>query len=108
MSTILTQGEVAVGQIVTIHHWQPREIDRVEGNMLTGVTTTTKMEQDGAWVGEIFVIKAIQQPFIKVVPLKETYYKTLTWDLRRCILMEIDKSFLDEDELKVLEKVGKK
>ena len=111
-SPVSSQGDVAPGQVVTIHHWLPKKVANpgsffpflVINQPLTD-TATTEEVADTSWVGEMYVVVAVQLPFVRVKPLESTYYKHLTWDLRRCVLMEIKEEFLSDEELQILLKI---
>ena len=115
-SPVSSMGDISVGQVVTIHHWLQKKVMNPGAgfSLLLGGNATGTIEEvaDTSWVGEIFVVTGIQLPFVRVVPILPQYYKFLTWDLRRCVLMELKDEFLSDEELEVLktirEKVGKK
>lgn len=90
---MLSIGEVAKGQFITVHSWNPREIFGFEG-----FTTITKTHVDHSWCGDVLEVLEINVPYIVVRKLSQYSSKGNTvfnLDLRLCNIMELTKEFVD-------------
>jgi len=91
---IISTGELAVGQFVTVLNWKPIIIEEPTFGSFgetTGIQTRT--HNDNSYKGEILEIKAVDLPFVVV---KRVCYSgnSFALDTRRVNLMELSEEYV--------------
>ena len=92
-SKILSPGEIAVGQFITVLEWLSREIPADPFGGLFGGSPIVTQHKDHSWCGDILKVEAVDLPYIVV---RETYEKAKPFniDTRELKLMELSKEYV--------------
>ena len=93
---IISNGELAIGQKVTVLSWKQILIDEVTGNFLTGETQIqTRTVNDNSYKGNVLEIVAIDLPYIAVINHSDNWQKkAFKLDTRRVDLMELSEAYV--------------
>lgn len=110
---MITPGELAVGQFVTVHHWlndnspenkkNKEETEEDSGDVwqdsdlpFFGGVTTKKTFINNSFKGDVLEIMAIQLPYLVVKNRSDTiiYERPIHLDLRNVALMECDEAYI--------------
>ncbi len=91
---ILSPGELAVGQLITILEWLPRETSPDPFGGLFGSALVATQSRDRSWCGDVLKVEAVDLPYIVV---KESYDNARPFkiDTREARLMECSKAYID-------------
>lgn len=89
---MITPGELAVGQKITILQRHQREFE--ESDMFGG-TITKKRQEDRSWYGDVLTVKAIQLPFIVVEIADSCFSSPVKMDTRELVFMELNEDYIN-------------
>lgn len=90
MSKIISPGEIAVNQYLTVFEWEP-VIQEPDGIF----TTNTITYRDNSYKGDILKVTAVDLPFVVVERIYGfSFGSPLTLDTRRVKLMELSPEFI--------------
>lgn len=98
---IISPGELAVGQYITVYEWLPSEvIDHAFGRLFGGATT--RMYTDTAYCGDVLKVEAIDLPYIVISRPNESasYSGNTKLDTRQVKLMELSEEYVKAMERK--------
>lgn len=93
---IISDGELSVGQKVTVLAWKRLVVDELTGDFLTGGTQIQQRTiEDNSFKGDVLEIKAVDLPFIIVKVLSNGILKKpIKMDTRRVDLMELSNEYV--------------
>ncbi len=94
MTKIISPGELAVNQLVTVYEWNPVTRDSNPLDIFSTFGTVTQTtHQDHSFCGDILRVTSVMLPYIVVKPLSGGLTNPFELDTRRLSLMEVTNEY---------------